>query len=53
VHDVAGRLVYTLRGDFEKGENVIALEKGDLPNGVLVYSLRAGADFGVLRMVRE
>ena len=51
VHDVAGRLVYTLKGDFVKGENVISLEKADLPTGVLVYSLRAGEDFGVLRPV--
>jgi hypothetical protein len=50
---VAGRLVYTLRGDFEKGENFISLEKGDLPSGVLVYSLRAGEHQAVLRMVRE
>ena len=39
VSDINGRVLKVIEGDFAKGYNELRLEKGDLPAGVLTYTL--------------
>ncbi len=51
IQTAEGRLVYASRAYFEKGYNEIRLRSGELPEGVLFYSLHADGQVLSRRMV--
>ncbi|NND07084.1 MAG: T9SS type A sorting domain-containing protein [Saprospiraceae bacterium] len=52
VHDVTGRVLREVKGDFTKGKNMISFRKDDLGvSGILYYRLQAGEFSATRRMI--
>ena len=51
VHDFSGNILKMIEGNFTKGVNEVKLEKGNLPNGVLFYTLEAQGQLQTKRMI--
>jgi hypothetical protein len=49
IHDLSGRAIKVIRGDFERGENQITVD--DLPAGVLFYTFQAGNFIETRKMI--
>ncbi|MCB9345381.1 MAG: HYR domain-containing protein [Lewinellaceae bacterium] len=53
VYDETGRIVFTQKGDFAKGYNVISLDKALINgDGLLYYTLESGANAATKKMIR-
>jgi hypothetical protein len=54
IFDETGRLMLTQKGDFAKGYNSIALERGKLKgaSGMLIYKLDTGTDSATRKMIQ-
>ena len=52
IHDESGRLIYTMKGEYAKGYNTIALDRSQVPaGGVLFYTLVTGEDSATRMMI--
>jgi hypothetical protein len=52
IHDVTGRMVKTLRQDFDKGQHQVLIKHSDLPsNGVYYYTLTQNGATATRKMV--
>jgi len=52
VHDLNGRLLQQQHGVFDKGYHEVRLDQGQLPSGVLYYTLETGTHTATRKMVR-
>jgi hypothetical protein len=53
IYDETGRVVYQQKGQFAKGENLIALDRSLLnTNGVLYYQLETATDSATRKMIQ-
>lgn len=51
VHDLNGRLIYTVAGAYEKGYNEVRLERQRLSAGLLYYSLKTAQHTATRKMI--
>ncbi len=51
IHDVNGRLIQTIAGDYAKGYNEIRLDRQQLPAGVLYYTLKTTQHTATRKMI--
>jgi hypothetical protein len=53
VYDETGRMIYTVTGDFAKGNNAITLDRAQInTTGVLYYTLETATDRATKKMVQ-
>ena len=52
ITDEAGRQVFRQKGDFAKGYNSFMLDRADLPQGVLRYSVETASDAATKSMIQ-
>jgi hypothetical protein len=54
VYDESGRLVFTQKGDFAKGNNAISLDRALInTTGVLYYTLETATDAATKKMIQS
>jgi hypothetical protein len=51
IHDVSGRTLHIIRGDFAKGYNEVPLNRNSLPAGVLYYTLETNEHTATRKMI--
>ncbi|MFM9946384.1 MAG: cohesin domain-containing protein, partial [Saprospiraceae bacterium] len=51
IHDISGKVLRTIQGDYESGYNHVVLDAAGLPRGVLYYTLKADQFRATRKMV--
>ena len=51
VHDITGRVVNNLKGEFPAGYNEWRLDRGDMPYGILYYTIKTDQDQATRKML--
>ena len=51
VRDAKGKLIKVIEGNYARGYNNVTIERGDLPTGVMYYTLESGDYTATRRMI--